>query len=214
MYCFACQSRLVKEGVDDPGMGIPPYRITDPELVNPGEIGKLRDLRTRGGVFILLHISALLILPVDIRGCIGHLCLDLKGVCAQTLCQLISLAPGNAAIGEIHDQLAHLNTSILILDHKSTAEHLLHARRIGIVGALAGIHRPNLVHLIPGQFEVEDVQIGSDALGICGLWQRDDALLHLKTQDDLSGIFAILFSQRLDRRIGQQRSVAVAQRIE
>ena len=91
-------------------------------------------------------------------------------------------------------------------------QHLPNAGRLRVVAALAGIERAQLVHLCAAQLEVEQLEVTRDAFRISGLGQDDDPFLQLKAQDDLPGVPAVLFGNRGDDRMGQQRRIALPER--
>ena len=65
---------------------------------------------------------------------------------------------------------------------------------------LSGRYLQDVVRRLPG----ENVNVSFDTFGICGLRQNDEALLHLKTENDLSCVLAVLFSECRDDRVFKQ----------
>ena len=71
-------------------------------------------------------------------------------------------------------------------------QHFANTRSFGIVGTLTCVERTDSFHFISGQFKVKNVDVAFDTLRIRGLRQNDKALLHLKSQKDLTCVLAVI----------------------
>ena len=73
----------------------------------------------------------------------------------------------------------------------------------------SGIHGPHFFHLFLGQFKIKDADIARDPLRFRGLRQNNQAVLHFKSEKDLSCVFSVLLSQLLNNRMGKELQAAM-----
>ena len=80
-------------------------------------------------------------------------------------------------------------------------QHLRHAGGLRVVVALAGVQSVHLIHFIFRQFKIKNTEVPGNPLRVGGLGQHDEPVLHLKAQDDLAGVPAVLLRQLGDNRV-------------
>ena len=73
-------------------------------------------------------------------------------------------------------------------------KHLRHSQSFRIMAALSCIQSTHFLHLFFTQFKVKDIDIACDPIRIRGFWKNDQAVLHLKPENNLPCILTVFFS--------------------
>ena len=74
------------------------------------------------------------------------------------------------------------------------------------------IHSVDGSHIIGSQFEVKDIDVLADTIGVDALRNADDASLELLAKDDLSDGLAVFFTDLQEHRIVEQVVLAFGKR--